>query len=881
MRRVSEVRAAVGWRLPALLWPLLLLWPCLFGSRTFLPYDLAQFPPAATALTAAQRAALRADSNFDVTETPVWFVPELTLARQALVEDGELPGWNPNARSGTALLAHGHDSLWHPPTWFALLPHDPADALGWVAATCLCIAGLLAFGLFRALGLSAAASAFGALAFTGSSLLSANAHNLPRLAALIWLPGMLWGLRVAADRTGAQRVPPLCGFALCLQWTWCAGFPPYALPATLVAAGYAAVLLAAEWRLRGAAALRSFALPGLLATAVGVLLMAPYLLPALAFFPDSARPVAPDLRQVSHNVFESYGLLGYLLPDLFGRPDLGEQLPYDRSPLALWLGNRVEYGGQALLPNFNATEYAVFAGSAVLALALAGVGARGTRHRWFPLVALVLLLGLATFTTPLHWLFQLPGMATVPPLRCLGPTSLLLAWLAAHGLERALQPEGRWRAWLAAAVALLVGLVLVSGWWWLRDPEVFEQLGVPQHAAARFAHLRADLTADWVRANFLRSPDGSIDYQQQGQLCASAALSRAIAWPFVAAASLALLAASRGQRQRPLLAVILLLLSAAELWRAGRTFDRGIARTHPVWTDVHEFLVAERARAAEQGGFMVARAAKVTAGQELPPPFALPAGTLQPHGIRDLQVYTFFDRRSIEPLRALLGPGSTQKGYLETCLPDSPLLQHPLFDLLGLRYVFATEPLAFAGERVGPERRGPGGSFFVHQRSGALPRAFVVDRLEAREDDASVLASLTDPGFAPRQVAFATKADLARVPAEALTAAGGASDRSVSFRRDRANHVELSVGPGPAGFLLLTDTFAAGWHARIDGREVPIVRADHFCRAVRLPAAACRVQFDYVVPGLRLGLLLWGAAIVGLAAAWWWTQRAPVGQGQR
>ncbi|MGE3353626.1 MAG: hypothetical protein AB7O84_17955, partial [Planctomycetota bacterium] len=75
------------WPWLALVWPVLLLLPCLVGARTFLPYDTAQFAPSGQLLAPDALQALNAESNFDVTETPVWFVPELQRARRSLLEE--------------------------------------------------------------------------------------------------------------------------------------------------------------------------------------------------------------------------------------------------------------------------------------------------------------------------------------------------------------------------------------------------------------------------------------------------------------------------------------------------------------------------------------------------------------------------------------------------------------------------------------------------------------------------------------------------------------------------------------------------------------------------------------------------------------------------
>ena len=96
---------------------------------------------------------------------PVWFLPELELARDEL-RAGRLPTWNPHARAGAPLHAHGLIGLCYPPNWVALFSEDPAARLGLVAWINLALGGLLAFGLLRQLGLGVAGAFVGAIRAT-------------------------------------------------------------------------------------------------------------------------------------------------------------------------------------------------------------------------------------------------------------------------------------------------------------------------------------------------------------------------------------------------------------------------------------------------------------------------------------------------------------------------------------------------------------------------------------------------------------------------------------------------------------------------------------------------------------------------------------------
>ena len=56
-----------------------------------------------------------------------------------------------------------------------------------------------------------------------------------------------------------------------------------------------------------------------------------------------------------------------------------------------------------------------------------------------------------------------------------------------------------------------------------------------------------------------------------------------------------------------------------------------------------------------------------------------------------------------------------------------------------------------------------------------------------------------------------------------------------------------------AGFLVTSDAFYPGWRARIDGRDVPLYRADYAIRGVPVPAGEHTVRFDYRPRSFYLG----------------------------
>lgn len=845
-----------------LLQPLLWLWPCTFGPRTFVPYDLAEFPPASLLLPPEQVAALREGKNHDVTEVPIWVLPQLELAQREL-RAGRLPSWDPHARSGAVLWSNGALGLLHPPLWLALAADAPAGRLGFVAWLQLAIAGLGAFGLFRNWQLGPLAAWFGATAFQLGAPMAANAFWWMRLGSLIWLPALLWALhRLAAGER--SRPGPLLAAAACTALPWLAGFPPYALACTLLAGWYCVRLAAERCGVGGSAAGLGLMVRLSTAMLLGLLLAMPQLLPALRFFPDSARTPTPSLASTAATAFDTYGLLGYLLPDALSHPTAMAMLPYHKLPLA-FLWSSLEVGGRRLEPNYNYTEYAVYCG--LLPLLLAGYGAwRGRAHgRWFALLTLGLLLALALYLPGARALYLLPGLGNVAPMRWLAPASLWLGWLAAIGLERLQhRPASSWLR-LAGGVCALAAFLA----WASNRPAAHHAADPDWPYAAIAARYTAPERGITIDANAARqhlqagAPPG-VDRATVAVERLAAHGSRQALWMCVHGAALLALAVLR--QRRPRAAQLAFGAFAAcvvvDLAGHGQPLLAGCERSVPTDTAVHRFLRERAAAAAERGGCAVVRgsAAAVLPSQ-------LPPGQLLAPGLRDLHFYCHYDARSAALLQAALGDQASQvdlsKGYLTTTLPDA-VLDHPVLDLLGVRFVLGTEPLRRAGPRVGPELRGPGGEFFVHERPNPAPRAFAAPTLRILPDDAAVLQTLGAKDFAPQSECLMTATDAAAAQLAARSA-GTAGERQVCFRIDQPTCLELEIGAGQAPWLVLADTFLAGWQASLDGVPVPIHRADHALRMVALPEHPCTVTFTYTPPGLVPGLWLAGLATAALA----------------
>lgn len=874
----NEQRARWLALLALLVTPLILLGPCLFGNRTYVPFDLAQYSPAKQALTQEEWNLVTTDQNTDVTEVPVIFKPELEFTQQELAA-GRLPEWNPYGRSGVPVIAATVTGLLYPLHWLALLYEDPADGLALVAYVSFAIAGMLMLGFLRAIGLGWMAATFGGLAFMLGGTLTANAHFYMRLSALVWIPGMLWAVLRISQREGWARGPAAAGLALCVGMTWLAGFPPYAAPATLVGGFYAGLRFLRIFGERGPApAMRLGAWLGA-GFLLGIGLAYAQMGPMFAFFPESNRPLDPGPESLSPQGFDPAGMLGYLFPSLFGHPFTTRDLPYGTSPLAVYLFTRGYWGdtgprgmaGEYHFPtNYNFIEYSVFPGTLVLLMVFVAVLYRGVAFRGVAMSCLAMLLVLSFGLAAMESVHMLPGVAGVPPKRYLGAACALVAILGAIGLQMCSKLGGLRLTVLAAgsAAVSIACLVLRAR---TSDP------------ATLWATLRTDILADF-RVYMPELPAADLDRLigvHKGpahEALLANLLYGAIAFGAAAVWLVLLPYARRYRAGLTAMTGLAVLGTAAQLFVFGYPINHGRELKHDVDdTPIHTFLREQRDAWAATGGFTVARGAKAA---ELP--WILPPCNLLPERIRDLSYYQFVDRYAHWPFfHFTAGEGQLWGGVWMLCIPDVDL-RRPYLDLIGVRFVLSDVPLENA-RRVGPEWKGPLGQCFVYERDTALPRAFVVPEVRVVEgridgepkDAAPLLSALASKGLDPRVAVLCLPDDAAGIPAPPNPATG-AADRAVRFARDDPNDVVLEVGAGPGGYLVVNDTFISGWSATLDGAPVDIHRGNLFMRVVPLPDRACEVRFTYETPGLRSGA--WAGVVclvvlVGLCAGAWVRRR--------
>jgi uncharacterized membrane protein YfhO len=79
---------------------------------------------------------------------------------------------------------------------------------------------------------------------------------------------------------------------------------------------------------------------------------------------------------------------------------------------------------------------------------------------------------------------------------------------------------------------------------------------------------------------------------------------------------------------------------------------------------------------------------------------------------------------------------------------------------------------------------------------------------------------------------------------------------------------------------LIRNVYDRGWHARLDGRAVPLLRADYILQGVAVPAGRHVIALSYDEPWIRNGLAanaLVLAALASLMVVWRRREAEPAG----
>ena len=727
-------------------------------------------------------------------------------------------------------MREGRLALWNPLVFEgsfqlpAVYPPDLLHALwpssvfvSWVLTLHLPLAALAAYWLARELGASRpGAFQCGAVyALGGLALSCLNLYIF--LQALALAPFVAGLLRRAALR-GGRQVPAA---ALVLG-----------LAVSTIAVEFVAQAVVLGGALSLAASPRRRTLGSLaVAVVLGVGLAGLPVAVVAGLLPETARGagLAPDV--VLANAVHPAVLLQALLPNLFGAP---------QAPAEAWWGGRFFSKG---LPYF----LSLYLGPLTLALAALGAFALPRRPRFVVLGLAALGLwyalgergGLASLVArlPLASSFRFPAKALLLP-------HFAVALASGFGVDR-LRVESR--AWApfagwaggAAAVALAVAAALRAA-----PRGLVEWTGV--------------LESFWPRLVEVARRDA-------GVVLLLVVVVAAVAW-----------AVRRSVLRPGPAAALVVALAVADLTRAGSGLN---PQVHPSFFDLLPEMAALPLRDGEGGRVF-------SYGLDQSPAFR----AFLARGGPDLTLAgLYLQRQVLSPYTNLLdGVAAPEAADLTAFAPRPRELEPARYEpqavdrlLPWLRNaavtrVLSLDPLTHADlVPLGTVAPGPPGLLIhLYAVESPWPRTHVACRVIEERDLERALLRPYSPGFDPqRDVVLEPGRASAADAALAATCTGGRA----RLTAERAGEERFDVESDASAYLVVRDSYARGWRARVDGVPAPVLRADGKHRAVAIPAGKHEVVLRYVAPGFGAGVAVSLVSLVAAALLWTTARRGAHG----
>ncbi|HEX4120932.1 MAG TPA: YfhO family protein [Verrucomicrobiae bacterium] len=356
-----------------------------------------------------------------------------------------LPLWDPDLCCGVPNLGNIQRAPLFP-IRLLLSWIDPFSASGPSALLKLCLAGWFTMLYVRHLGVSHTAALLAGLVFSLSGFMIVWLGH-PLVNSAMWLPALLYFVEKSFADLRAWA-----GFAVAFAFMILGGHPPTAIHVAIVVMIYFLFRLAEHRRENAFRRAAFFA--G--ATAVGLLLAAPQILPYLEYYKLSSSAQSSGSMERWSMHLQISALIHFLLPNVTGNPSVGFM---DLPRLLGWRETQ----------NFN--ERTGYVGILPLFLALCAITLRRCRFTKFffsvAAVSVLVICGIQPFPALMD---ALPVLRYANEMRLLLVVGFSVAVLAALGWDEfcRMRSERRTRI-VAAAFCAAVGAAFLYFWIVTRD----------------------------------------------------------------------------------------------------------------------------------------------------------------------------------------------------------------------------------------------------------------------------------------------------------------------------------------------------------------------------------------------------------------------------
>jgi hypothetical protein len=214
-------------------------------------------------------------------------------------------------------------------------------------------------------------------------------------------------------------------------------------------------------------------------------------------------------------------------------------------------------------------------------------------------------------------------------------------------------------------------------------------------------------------------------------------------------------------------------------------------------------------------------------------------------GIDDIGIYSPFVMRRYYETIGLFG-NINDSTLAITPTPEFVRSHLPLLSFLNVTHILSTEPLSIP--ELKPMDPGPDCKAFLYRNGQRHEEAYFIREVQFYDDWKDLKRDLLANDFDPSQTLLLEREELKKCGPEKLyRVASRATSEVQRFRTtDQVTRSSWIVTTSEGGFFVVPVIMFAGWKAKINGREVPILRAYGMFRSVYLSEGGKHlVEFEY------------------------------------
>lgn len=205
-----------------------------------------------------------------------------------------------------------------------------------------------------------------------------------------------------------------------------------------------------------------------------------------------------------------------------------------------------------------------------------------------------------------------------------------------------------------------------------------------------------------------------------------------------------------------------------------------------------------------------------------------------------------------------------------------------LFDRAAMEF-YLSVPACFGQVKTDHVYAGPDGD--IYKVENPVPRAYIVPAAEVVDSPRAALLRFTDLSFDPAKAVIVESGELKKAGVYGRVKSGGAITGNIATA---GNEVSNSAGSAVAaaggaeilsrtlnsmtvradsardGWLVIAESWDAGWTAKVDGTPAPVLPGNYAFRTMFVPAGLHMIELVYRPVGFLLGSVITGATVAVL-----------------